>query len=143
MVLQSPKYPPGLDILDTNGQWIRAPYQPGAAFTCNVGDYLEHWSDGRFRSTVHRVLNNSDRPRYSVPFFFSPDPHSVVTPIVAPGKARQTAKEEYEDKTVGDLVIRRFMYARRNHPTAQKVIELGIPEKSWKYDFLVNGVEAS
>ena len=140
MVLQASKSPPGLEVLDANGQWIQAPYLPSAAFACNVGDYLEHWSDGRFRSTVHRVLNAGDRSRYSVPFFFSPDPHSIIKPVVGPGQKRKTPKEEYEERPVGYMMIRRFMYGRRNHPTAQRVLQLGIPEAEWKYDFLVDGV---
>jgi len=34
---------------------------------------LERWTNGLFRSTLHRVLTNGENERYSVPFFF--DPH--------------------------------------------------------------------
>lgn len=30
------------------------------------------WSNGRFRSTLHRVCTAGDRERYSIPFFFDP-----------------------------------------------------------------------
>ncbi|OLT17054.1 oxidoreductase, partial [Pseudonocardia sp. CNS-139] len=45
----------GLQVRTLDGEWIDAPYVPGA-LTINTGDLLARWSGDRWRSTMHRVL---------------------------------------------------------------------------------------
>jgi isopenicillin N synthase-like dioxygenase len=68
---------PGLQIMLPDGTWIPAPILPGA-FVVNSGDTLRRWTNERFLSTPHRVLNISGRDRYSVPFFVSPEYDTVI-----------------------------------------------------------------
>jgi isopenicillin N synthase-like dioxygenase len=68
---------PGLQIMLPDGTWIPAPILPGA-FVVNSGDTLRRWTNERFLSTPHRVLNVSGRDRYSVPFFVSPEYDTVI-----------------------------------------------------------------
>lgn len=69
----------GLQV-KTRSQWIEAPYVPNT-FICNIGDMLDRMTGGLYRSTPHRVLNRSNRGRYSFPFFFDPNFNAEVEPI--------------------------------------------------------------
>jgi isopenicillin N synthase-like dioxygenase len=66
----------GLQILHEN-QWIDVPPKPHA-FVVNLGDMLERWTNGLYKSTKHRVLTNGDAERYSIPFFYEPSFDTVV-----------------------------------------------------------------
>ncbi|CAG8497849.1 7879_t:CDS:2 [Paraglomus occultum] len=61
----------GLEVLSGDDQWISAPVIPGCVLV-NIGDLLEYWSGGLFRSTKHRVVFRHDNlllDRYSVAYF--------------------------------------------------------------------------
>jgi isopenicillin N synthase-like dioxygenase len=68
----------GLELLTKQGEWLPIPAEKGA-LVINVGDMLERQTNGRLRSTTHRVVNPrgeaAKRARYSMPFFlhFRPD----------------------------------------------------------------------
>ncbi|CAH8276356.1 unnamed protein product [Arabidopsis lyrata] len=46
-------------------------------FVVNIGDLMERWTNGLFRSTMHRVVSVG-KERYSVAVFVDPDPNCVV-----------------------------------------------------------------
>lgn len=61
----------GLEIRARLGEWIVAPLVPGS-FVVNIGDLMACWSNDRFTSIAHRVINRSRADRYSIPMFFNP-----------------------------------------------------------------------
>ncbi len=68
---------PGLQIRTQSGDWIDAPVIPDT-FVVNTGDVLNRWTNGRFLSTPHRALNTLPKPRYAIPFFFHPNPETLI-----------------------------------------------------------------
>jgi len=75
----------GLEVRTARG-WREVPPRPGA-FVCNIGDMLERATNGRFRSTLHRVRRPAHE-RISMPYFFDPGWDAVVEPLVeGPGAA--------------------------------------------------------
>jgi len=72
----------GLQVQGVDGQWLDVPPVEGA-FVMNVGDMLHRWSNGRLRSTPHRVINHSGAQRYSCPFFFDPFVGTVISPLAS------------------------------------------------------------
>jgi isopenicillin N synthase-like dioxygenase len=95
----------GLQVRERqSGGWIDAPPLPGT-LVVNVGDLLGRWSNDRFASTPHRVVNRSGRERMSIATFHDPDfgamidPRELGTPA---GEAR------YEPITAGQHILNRF-----------------------------------
>jgi isopenicillin N synthase-like dioxygenase len=70
---------PGLEVLNSAGEWIDAPPIEGA-YVVNIGDMLEIMSNGHFLSTTHRVRKVAEE-RYSFPLFFNVDYDVLVEPL--------------------------------------------------------------
>jgi isopenicillin N synthase-like dioxygenase len=68
----------GLQVQNVaTGAWFDAPPVAGT-FVVNLGDLIARWTNHRFQSNPHRVINRSGRERYSVPFFFTGNPDYLV-----------------------------------------------------------------
>jgi len=63
-----------------NGKWVDIKPTKGA-LVINIGDILQVWSNNRFRSAVHRVVNSKERRRCSFAFGRIPSPDTIVTPL--------------------------------------------------------------
>lgn len=67
----------GLEILAPDGAWVPVAPRRGA-FIVNLGDLMERWTDGHWRSTLHRVALPASAAaatewRQSIAFFHQPD----------------------------------------------------------------------
>ncbi|XP_044507408.1 protein DMR6-LIKE OXYGENASE 2-like [Mangifera indica] len=71
----------GLEVRrKSDGEWI--PVKPAPdAFIINVGDVIQVWSNDRYESVEHRVVVNSEKERFSIPFFFFPAHYAMIKPL--------------------------------------------------------------
>ena len=76
----------GLELLSRKGEWLPVSPPPGA-LAVNIGDMLERLTNGRLRSTTHRVVNPAGdavrRARYSMPFFLHFRPDYLIDPLAS------------------------------------------------------------
>lgn len=73
-----------LEVQLTDGSWVHAPVIDDA-ITVNGGDMLAHWTGGRWRSAIHRVLPPvgaaAAESLLSLVYFCEPDPETMITPF--------------------------------------------------------------
>ncbi|KAH7115847.1 hypothetical protein B0J11DRAFT_393707, partial [Dendryphion nanum] len=60
---------PGLEVLSKSGNWIKVQPVTGS-FVVNIADCFMRQTNDFFVSTIHRVINENGKERYSVPFFW-------------------------------------------------------------------------
>ncbi len=103
MTLLAPNKVPGLSLRTASGRWIDAPAVDGA-FLVNSGQMLNRWSNGRFRATPHRVVNQSGGERYAIPFFFDCTIDHLMTCL--PTCTSPDNPPKYESTTYMEFVSR-------------------------------------
>lgn len=96
---------PGLEILSPDNTWVPAPPVQDS-FTINVADFLMRWTNDKYRSTVHRVVNRSKEERYSVPFFFSVNYDQMVETL--PSCVDEGEKAKYPPIRAGEYILERL-----------------------------------
>ncbi|CAG8569963.1 13481_t:CDS:2, partial [Racocetra fulgida] len=73
----------GLEVLSTDMNWIPVPVLPDCILI-NIGDLLEFWSQGLFKSTQHRVVFHKEtlnQDRYSIAYFCHAEDDVGLDPI--------------------------------------------------------------
>ncbi|MET3805570.1 isopenicillin N synthase-like dioxygenase [Nakamurella sp. UYEF19] len=103
----------GLQVVDKDENWVGVPSVPNA-YVINIGDLMARWTNDRWRSTLHRVVNPVEGAaaavrRQSIPFFYNAnwDAEVVCLPsCLAPG---ETAK--YESVVAGPHLMAKFRRA--------------------------------
>jgi isopenicillin N synthase-like dioxygenase len=93
----------GLQVRTRSGEWVTATPIPGT-FVVNIGDLMARWTNDRFVSTPHRVVNSSGQARYSVGVFFDPSFDTVIDPR----ELRPNGPALYAPVTCGDYIVSRF-----------------------------------
>jgi isopenicillin N synthase-like dioxygenase len=75
----------GLEVAGVDRGWLQVPAVEDS-FVVNIGDLMHRWSNGRWRSTLHRVVGDpAGRRRNSIAFFHNPNWDALVEPIVLTG----------------------------------------------------------
>jgi len=92
----------GLQVRGRDGDWIGARPIEGT-LVVNVGDLLARWTNDRFASTPHRVVNTSGRERFSLAVFVDPDWATLIEPVVPPG-----GSPHYASVRCGDYIQGRY-----------------------------------
>lgn len=57
---------------------------------------MQIWTNGKFSSTPHRVINRSGVDRYSIPFFVSPRWNVPVKPLLGSRPVNESLEESFE-----------------------------------------------
>ena len=78
--------------------WIPVPPKKGA-YVINMGDTMQKWTAGYYRSARHRVISYGTKHRYSVPFFLNGQLRLKIKPLDGSG----------EESEVGDHIRDRLM----------------------------------
>ena len=102
----------GLEVLGRESDtWI--PVAPRAdEIVVNTGDLMERWTNGRFRSTCHRVqppVGAGDR--YSLALFLDPDDAVEVSCLPSCVSARNPAR--YPPTTAGEHILAKLQASHR------------------------------
>jgi isopenicillin N synthase-like dioxygenase len=95
----------GLQVRNRAGEWVSAPPVEGT-FIINIGDLVQTLTNGRYSSTVHRVVNTTGSERYSIPFFIDLDFDAVVEPLPTCVTAENPV--EHSPYTCGQHKYKRF-----------------------------------
>ena len=109
-ILRQDAAPGGLQVRTGDGIWRHVPHRPDS-FIVNIGDLMAQWTNDRWRSTLHRVINppadaGGSTRRLSVAFFHTPNWDAEISCIpscVAPG-----AKPKYPPVLAGPHLMQKY-----------------------------------
>ncbi|UZO80251.1 isopenicillin N synthase family oxygenase [Aquimarina sp. ERC-38] len=100
----------GLQVQNREGQWMDAIPNENE-LVINVGDMLERLTNGKLKSTIHRVVNPPksewDQPRYSIPFFMHPRSDMKLNCLEK--CITEEHPRKYEDITAGEFLKQRLL----------------------------------
>jgi isopenicillin N synthase-like dioxygenase len=91
-ILNGENAPGGLQVLTRGGDWVDVETEP-SSFVVNIGDLLMRWTNDRWVSNTHRVVNPPDSvaaraQRLSIAFFHHPNYDASIECIARPGEAK-------------------------------------------------------
>lgn len=111
-ILYQDDAPGGLQVLDKNASWVDVPAIEGS-FVVNIGDLMAVWTNDKWVSTVHRVVNpprdRADTERYSVPFFHQPNFDAIIECI--PTCTGPANPPRYVPVQSGEYIMEKFRRA--------------------------------
>ncbi|KAF2257710.1 Clavaminate synthase-like protein [Lojkania enalia] len=99
----------GLQVYDyATKEWLDVKPTLGA-FVVNLGNLMMRWTNDKYISNLHRVINVSGEERYSIPVFFSGNPDFVVECL--PNCRKEGEEAKYSPITVEQAVLDGYAYS--------------------------------
>ena len=85
----------GLFVKTIQGDWVEVPVIENSV-VLNIADMFQRWTNDRYVSTPHRVMNVLDHTRYSMPYFVGPNKDTIVKNLTdEPDKYDPISSYEY------------------------------------------------
>ena len=99
--------PGGLQARGPDGAWVGVPAVAGS-FVVNIGDLMMRWTNDRWRSTRHRVVNppRATGGRLSFCYFVEPNRDAVIECLPTCHGPERPAK--YPPISAGDYMVEKF-----------------------------------
>ena len=102
-ILSGEDVPGGLQVRARTGDWIDVPTSP-TRFVVNIGDLLMRWTNDRWLSNLHRVVNppaeGMTSARLSMAFFNHPNYDALIECLPTQGPARHPPVRSGEYRNV-------------------------------------------
>jgi isopenicillin N synthase-like dioxygenase len=95
----------GLQVMRRDGEWLEVDV-PEDLYVCNLGDLLAIWTNDRWVSNPHRVINPPWRDRYSIPLFVTPPFHARIECLPTCLEPHESPK--YQPLEAGPYLLSRF-----------------------------------
>ncbi len=110
-IVRQEEAPGGLQVRDKTGDWVDVPVVPGG-LVINIGDLMAEWTNDRWVSTLHRVVNPprevaADSRRLSLIFFHQPNYDAVIECL--PGCLPPGEAPRHSPVTSGDHLLGKFL----------------------------------
>jgi isopenicillin N synthase-like dioxygenase len=103
---------PGLQVSKDRDPptWVDVPHVPDA-YIVNLGDLMRRWTNDRWQSTLHRVINPptgaSWGRRQSIAFFYNLNPDAKVSMLVT--KDTENEESKYPPIVAGDFLMEKHL----------------------------------
>jgi isopenicillin N synthase-like dioxygenase len=110
-ILTSDKVVGGLQAQHRDGHWVDVVPEPGT-FVINIADAMQVWTNDRWVSTLHRVVNpprelaDTSR-RHSIPFFHQPNYDAIIDTL--PSCYGPDRPRRYQPITFGEHWMSKWM----------------------------------
>jgi isopenicillin N synthase-like dioxygenase len=111
-ILNGEDVPGGLQVRTRAGDWIDV-HTPPEHFVVNIGDLMMRWTNDRWLSNLHRVVNpplvdGLNRPRLSIAFFNHPNYDALIECIAPDGRPKHppVLSGDYRDLKYGKTGLR-------------------------------------
>ena len=108
----------------------------------NLGKNMDFWTGGRFKATLHRVVNKSGTVRHSVPFFYEPNMDAIIkenidftpmTTVYFLGLKSTSFKRASNSYFLSRVMLRGFSRTKQVKKTRNMTLKIPISSVEWYF----------